>query len=38
MTEAVGARSIALPFYNELSEEQIEYVAVALREEVERVG
>jgi len=38
VTEAVGARSIALPFYNELSEDQIDYVAVALREEVERLG
>jgi perosamine synthetase len=38
VTEAVGARTIALPFYNELSEDQIDYVAVALREEVERLG
>jgi perosamine synthetase len=37
VTEAVGARTIALPFYNELNEEQIEYVAEALREETERL-
>lgn len=36
VTETVGARSIALPFYNRLREDQIEYVVEALREELER--
>ncbi len=37
ITEFVGARTIALPFYNRLGEDQIEYVVEALKEEVERV-
>ena len=37
VTEAVGARTIALPFYNGLREEQIEYVVDAMRQEMERL-
>jgi perosamine synthetase len=37
VTEAVGARSIALPFHNRLTEGEIGSVAGALREAVERV-
>jgi perosamine synthetase len=37
IAESVGARTIALPFYNELREDQIEYVAGALKEEMERL-
>jgi len=38
VTEAVADRTIALPFFNRIREEQIEMVAGALREELERVG
>ncbi len=37
VTEAVGARAIALPFYNELNGDQIEHVVEALKEELERL-
>jgi len=37
ITESVGARTIALPFFNRLGKDQIEYVADVLEEEVERV-
>lgn len=36
VTEAVAARTIALPFHNELAEPEIEYVANALRSAIDR--
>ena len=37
LTEAVGARAIALPFYNQLTEGEVAYVADGLRSELERI-
>ncbi len=37
VAEAAGARTIALPFHNRLSENEIDYVASALREELGRI-
>ena len=38
VTESISARTIALPFFNRLTEEQVERVVSALKEEIARLG
>ena len=38
VTEKVGAKTVALPFYNTLTEEEIRYIAEVVNEEVGKLG